>query len=76
MEYYVLMLEDGQFVSYEKISDKEVEVVPTIYRYANDFPTLEEACEEAKAIKRGVSNGLKIHSTMEVEVIMKVYSIE
>ena len=76
MGYYILMLENGQFVSYEQISDKELEVVTVSYPYADKFPTLKEAQDEAKAINKGESECFKVNSILNVEAIMEVHDVE
>ena len=76
MEHYILLLENGQFATFEQVSNDEVEVIPVPHKYAHPFPTLEEAREDAKGINKGKVRGFTFYTESKVVSIMKVYGIE
>lgn len=76
MEYYVLLLTNGDFVSYDQVGNDEVDVIPCIFKDTVTFPTLDEARLASKGINTGIDGEFKIYSKYKVESILKAYSLE
>lgn len=76
MEYYILLLSNGDFVSYEQTGDYEIDVISATYYDAHMFPTLDEAKVAAKRINERIDGEFSIFSAFDVVRILKNYSVE
>lgn len=76
MDDYILLLNNGDFVSFEQTSETEVEVIPTTYYDATTLPTLDEARALAKGINERKDGKFSIYSDYNVVRILKNYSVE
>lgn len=72
-----LLLENNLYVTYEQISDNEVEVIGAGINYAHSFHSLEEARKAAKSINERVDGDFALYSVDDVNVvaIMQEFSL-
>lgn len=72
---YHLLLESGDFVTYDQISHDEVEVIGANITEAHSFLTLEEARSAAKAVNNRQDGKFTLYSSEDVVAVMQEFSL-